>query len=198
MNTLFTALVLFSLSAPSFAADKNMGDKNDAEMMKAYKEYTTPGEQHKTLAKMVGKWKYTAKSWMSDGGKEETSTGTSNMKMIYGGRFLQQDVKGMAMGMPFEGMMLQGYDNASQKFTSVWVDNMGTGIMNGTGTFDATTQTLAATGKMSCPMKKNQMVDYRTEWKMVDKDTNVYSMYTPDMTSGKEYKNMEITYKRMK
>jgi len=33
------------------------------------------------------------------------------------------------MGMPFEGMGLDGYDNASKEYISIWIDNMGTGIM---------------------------------------------------------------------
>ena len=37
----------------------------------------------------------------------------------------------------------------------------------------------------------------RLEWKIVDNDTNLYTSYSkgPD---GKEFKGMEITYKRVK
>ena len=31
------------------------------------------------------------------------------------------------MGMPFNGLSLEGYDNAKKEFTSIWIDNMGTG-----------------------------------------------------------------------
>ncbi len=34
------------------------------------------------------------------------------------------------MGMPFEGMGIDGYDNLAKQYVSTWVDNMGTGIMN--------------------------------------------------------------------
>ena len=38
---------------------------------------------------------------------------------------------------------------------------------------------------------------YRTEWKIADNDNQTYTMYGkgPD---GKEFKNMEIVYKRVK
>ena len=51
--------------------------------------------------------------------------------------------------MPFEGMGIVGYDNLLKKFVSVWIDNMGTGLMPGTGTYDAATKTYTYTTVVS-------------------------------------------------
>jgi len=119
------------------------------------------------------------------------------MKMIMGGRFLQQTVKGKAMGRPFEGMGLLGYDNLKKKFQSIWLDNMGTGMAQGTGNYDSVAQTLHETGEFSCPTAKDKMMTYRAEWKMMDKNHQTYTMWTKD-ADGKEFISMEMDYKRVK
>ena len=39
-------------------------------------------------------------------------------------------------------MAVEGYDNVKKKFLASWIDNMGTGIMNLEGTYDAATKSL--------------------------------------------------------
>lgn len=194
---LFTILALVALSAPVFAADapKGEGDAKKQEMMKAWMKYSTPGEPHKVLAGMAGNWKYTSKWWESAKSKPEESKGTSTMKMILGGRFLQHDTKGMAMGVAFQGIGITGYDNLKEKYDTIWLDNMGTGIMRGTGSFDAATKTLKDKGEHSCPMSDDNTREYRSEWKITDKNNMTYSMYSDD-EDGDEFKMMEMVFKR--
>ena len=45
------------------------------------------------------------------------------------------------MGMPFQGMSTMAYDNGKKTFMSTWIDNMGTGILETEGTYDAGTKT---------------------------------------------------------
>ena len=44
-----------------------------------------------------------------------------------GGRYLHGMFKGTAMGQPFEGASVSGYDNTKKKYFNVWVDSMSTG-----------------------------------------------------------------------
>lgn len=64
---------------------------------------------------MAGSWIYTSKYWESEGAKPESSNGTAKLKMILGGRFMENDIKGKAMEMPFEGMGITGYNNVMGK-----------------------------------------------------------------------------------
>jgi len=57
----------------------------------------------------------------------------------------------MMMGMPFEGIGINGYDNLKKKFVSTWIDNMGTMIVMSTGTFDPATKTFTYMGEMDNP-----------------------------------------------
>ena len=214
MKAFTLALVLFALvptfiTAPARAAGKQAGDieaaaaaqkKQDAqkEMMKKYMEYATPGAPHATLKSMVGNWRYHTKMWEAEGAPAQESDGTSKMTMIMGGRYLQQNAKGKAMGMDFEGMGLIGYDNVQKQFQTTWIDSMSTGMMHGAGAYDDATKTLNDQGTFTCPMSQNPARTFRTEWKMTDKDHSVFSMFSPDLASGKEYKMMELAYTRTK
>ena len=168
----------------------------DADMMAKMKEYSTPNENHKLLNQFVGSWTYSMKWWMSPEGKADESTGTSEVKSIMGGRFIEQSVSGTSMNQPFEGRGIVGFDNLKKEFTSVWFDDMATGMMISGGQYDPATKTISEKGSMSCPIT-NGPRSYRTLIKLVDDNTHVYEMYLND-EKGKEFKTMEITYTRKK
>jgi hypothetical protein len=166
--------------------------KND-DMMAKWMAYSTPNENHKVLEQFVGNWDTTMKAWMPGSEAAQESTGTSSIEWILGGRFIQQKFSGTHMGQPFEGIGITGYDNQKQKYQSVWIDNMGTGMMNSTLNYDAATKTFAEEGSFSCPMKGGDLI-YRAVMTIKDADHYSYEMYTTD--EGKESKMMEIQYTR--
>jgi hypothetical protein len=77
------------------------------------------------------------------------------------------------------------------------MDNMSTGMFEGSGQYDAAGKAITQTGTFSCPFTGEKDMWYRSEWKIINKDKNVLSMYRkgPD---GKEFRSMEIVYKRTK
>lgn len=196
-STFLTALLIAAVNFSAGAAEtaKPM-DPKKAEMMKAWQEYATPSDAHKVLAGTVGNWKYTSKFWEAADATPEESKGTSKLKMILGGRFLQHETKGKAMGMPFEGLGITGYDNIKKKYDTLWMDTMGTGVMHGSGSFDAATSTLTDKGEFTCPLTKGKTREYRTEWKITDKKNMTFTMYGPGPEGGKEFKQMEMIFKR--
>ncbi len=190
--SLILSLASFSLSA---AEEKKIDPKN-AEVMAKMKEFSTPAEGHKVLAAMAGKWTFESRWWESATSKPHESKGSANFKMILGGRYLQQDHKGKAMGMSYEGMGLTGYDTLKKEYNTLWIDNMGTGFVLGKGNFDESSKTLTDKGAFTCPMEKDHSAEYRGEWKMVDKKNMTYLMYGKGMEGKEEFKMMEIVYKR--
>jgi hypothetical protein len=175
---------------------ENPASEHDQDaMMEKYKEFSTPNENHKVLDPLVGDWDYSIKWWMSPDAKPEESKGTSNIKWIMGGRFIEQKVEGTSMGQPFEGVGLIGYDNEKKQYQSIWIDNMGTGIMKGSGNYDSSTKTLTDQGKFSCPAEGEK--SYRGVLKMIDNDNFTYEWYMPG-PDGNEFRAMEIVYTRKK
>ncbi|MFN0118204.1 MAG: DUF1579 domain-containing protein [Elusimicrobiota bacterium] len=165
-------------------------------MMNAMK-HGSPSENHKMLEPLIGNWTAEVKGWMEPNGKVEESKGLAKNWWVLGGRFVQEEFKGDWAGQPFEGMGLIGYDNIRGQYESIWLDNFMTGMMKFSGKYDATTKTFSSDGDFSCPMTGEKNKWARTETKIIDNDNHVYLSYSkgPD---GKEFKNMEITYKRVK
>jgi hypothetical protein len=105
-------------------------------------------------------WTMKTSWWMAPGTEPTVSEATAVSEMILGGRYLSTKVSGSMMGMPFEGVSLEGYDNAAKLFMTTWIDNMGTGIMYMTGKWDDAAKQINYTGKTVDPMSGN-MIDVR-------------------------------------
>jgi hypothetical protein len=178
------------------AMDETQMSPEQQEMMGRMKEYSTPNENHQLLAKLAGQWTATVKMWMDPKGDPTVSEGTSNAKIILGGRFLHQDFKGSFMDQPFEGIGVWGYDNLAKKFKSIWYDNMATGIMIASGQYDAATQTITDEGTMSCPLTNGERW-MKSVTKIIDADNYTYKSYMKDVKTQEEYLSMEIIYKRV-
>jgi hypothetical protein len=122
------------------------------------------------------------------------SKGEAVCEMVLGGRFLREVVKSEFMGSPFEGIGYLGYDNAAKKYAMNWLDTAGTGIMTGVGDLSADNKTLNMTMTMTNPVTGKPEVSRSTST-MVDPTTmKMESFMTGE--DGKEFKAMEINYKR--
>jgi len=152
-----------------------------------------PGEGHAKLKGMEGNWDAAVKMYMSPGAPTE-SKATATRKSIMDGRFIVEDYSGDFMGMPFKGMGIFGYDNMQKKYVSTWLDNMGTGIMNSTGTVDATGKIFTYTGDSADPMT-GKMVKMTMVTTIIDDKKHTFVMNGPG-PDGKDAKMMEITYTR--
>lgn len=83
-------------------------------------------EHHEALGQTTGSYEVAGKMWMSPEGEAMPTTATSTRKSILGGRYLIEEYKSSFMGMPFEGVLVQGYDNLAQEHVSIWMDSMST------------------------------------------------------------------------
>lgn len=183
-------LLLFIIISGRLAAQVD-----SAAMMKSWMDYMTPGDMHAVLAKLDGEWTADISMWIAPGTEPTKTTGTCVNKMIMGGRYQQATNTADMMGMPFEGSGTTGYDNAKKLFVSTWIDNMGTGIIMMEGSWNATTKTISFKGKTIDPFTKKDM-KLRENFQIIDEDTHRMEMYGPDPATGKEYKTMEIIYRR--
>jgi hypothetical protein len=171
---------------------------DSATMMKNMMEYGTPGPMHQMLASWSGTWNGESTMWEYDGATPLKSTGTAVSTMIMEGKYQTSTHSGNMMGMPFEGMSIMGYDNATKQFTSTWVDNWSTGIMTMSGPWDASSKTLSMTGKMPDINRPGKECAFREVFKVIDDNNQVMEMYGPDPKTGKEFKMMEMKMTRKK
>ncbi len=179
---------ILTFSLLMFTTSLNAQDEMSADQ-KAWMDYMTPGPMHEMMAGSVGEWKSINTFWMDPAGEPMVSEGTVIFEMIMGGRYMKSTHKGMVMGMPFTGMMLQAYDNATREFIAIWIDNLGTGMSVSKGTYDEGTKTLKSTGTMIDPMSGKE-VYYRQTVQLIDDNHQVVEMFM--LEDGKEFKNMVI------
>jgi hypothetical protein len=197
-SLLALSLSLLAVCGAAFAQDKakeqpmGMGQADMEAMMKSM----APGEHQKQLARMAGDWTFTNKAWMAPGQPPVEASGTMHADVLMGGRYVEHHWKGNFMNMPFEGRGTEAYDNITKQYVNTWIDNMGTGIMNSTGTCDEGGKKCTYSGLTSDPMAGKQ-VTMRSVITWLDGDTFTNEMYGND-PSGKEMKMMEITARRKK
>jgi len=174
------------------AGEKKPEGKMD-QAMEVYRKLGTPGAPHKLLAGMAGSWTCRTLTWMGPDSPPMEWTGSSEQKMILGGRFLLQEFAGEMMGSPYNGIGFAGYDNHTRKYVSTWMDSMSTGIMVFEGTAGADGKTISQTARYDDPVRGP--MQWRSVTRIVDGKTVLFEMYSTGK-GGKEEKMMEITYTR--
>lgn len=175
-------------------SSQNAGtDQKD--MMARMQDYATPGESHKALNALIGSWDHTVEFWMDPASPPEKSTGKSEIKWTMGNRFVEHTAVGKSMGQPFQGKGIIGYDKANKQYRTIWYDNMGTGMISGTGSYDSSKKVLTETGTASCPIYGT--VNYRGVTTLVDPKHFRYEMFVT-APEQQEVKVMNIEYTKRK
>ena len=199
---LAVGILFLSSSIVGFAADEKPMMANEKApspeqqaMMARMQEYSATNEHHDFLKSLAGSWKANVKFWMDPNGQPEESMGTSEAKMILNDHFLEQNYVGTAMGKPFEGRGIYGYDNMRKEYTGIWFDSMATGIMLSAGQYDAATKMMKDEGSMSCPITNETHRWYRSVTGIIDADHYTYETFMKDK-DGKEFRSMLISYTR--
>ncbi len=202
-NVLFAAVVVVALLAGLVIGAAMKGEKPkepemDPEMAKAmemYAKLAAPGEPHEELARFDGEWDVVSKFWMAPGQEPMASTGASKNKMILGGRYSLQKYESTFMGKPFNGLGITGYDNVTKEYQSVWMDDMSTAIMFGTGK-ELEDGSVEIVMKYTDPMDgKDKAMRSVSRW--LEDGSTVFEMFGPG-PDGKEYKTMEMVYSQKK
>jgi hypothetical protein len=191
--TLFT-LCLLLMSPMSFAQEKKEEPPMDPQaMMELYKKLAKPGEPHELFASLTGSWTTKTKEWMDPEKPPVESTGSAEMKMLLGGRFLQQEFTGDMMGKPYSGIGISGYDNILKRYVSIWIDTMSTDIFTMAGTASADGRTITLNGQHAEP--GGGYMTHRAVWNIISNVRQTFIMYGKHH-GGKEQKMLEIVYTR--
>jgi len=176
------------------AAGADMPDP--AKMMETMMKLGTPGPQHERLKALAGKWDAEVTVQMMPGMPEEKSKGTEVDEVLWEGRYLETSFTGDFNGMPFKGHGLWGYDNAKQKYISLWIDSMSTMVMSAEGTPDESGKIITVKCDTTCPMTGKPMA-VRAVLTLNDPDHHTYESFA-SLDGGPEHKSMTIKYSRAK
>jgi hypothetical protein len=160
------------------------------------KKLATPGENHKRLGALVGKWKLTVKWRNTPDARWADSTGTAGYKWILGGRFLTEQFKYDMAGESMEWLGIYGYDNFQKKYTAVWVDNQGTNTEFAEGKYDPKGKVFSYAGEQDDPATNGKR---KFKWVITveGQDKVRFDSYDQD-SRGKFFKNTEVVASRQR
>jgi hypothetical protein len=194
INVMLIVILGLLLVVPSLADDQKKDDEQQ-KMMAVWMAYATPGEGHKFLEKQVGEWEVVSKMWEKPGQEPTVTKGPAVGKMILGGRYLKISYSGTVMGMPFEGLCLYAYENHLKKYLSIWLDNMGTGIMSSIGTLDESGMVLTEYAEVN-NIFTGAKEKAKTVITFINADKFLMEMYMVGPEG--EFKSLEVTHIRKK
>ena len=181
-----------SVSAQQEADMPDMTPEMETEMM-AWMQLAQPGEHHKHLAPFVGSWKGDVTMWMGPGAEPMKEQSLAEVEWIMGGRYLQWKQTGEFGGMPYESLVIEGYNNGDKRYEAMGMDNFGTLILFFTGSCSDDGKSRKMKSRFSDPIAGG-FIDYRTEYRWVDDDHFTFTSY---MNKGDgEFKNSEISFER--
>ena len=187
--------ILVIRALPSIVGDQEMSPQ-DKKMMEQTMKYGTPGKSHELLKKYVGDWDVEMTMWSMSGGQPQKSRGTMKGQLIFDGRYLKSEFEGMMGGMASKGIEIIGYDLFKNKYTSFWIDSMGTGFMITSGTLNAAGNILTETGASPDPMTDGKtMQKFKNVTTFLGDGKYKFEMFMV-MPDGKEMKGMELVFTR--
>jgi hypothetical protein len=187
-----TLMAVVALNPIAYASDKV--DPKMEEMMKKMEAAGTPGAAHKALDPLVGDWEAEVKMWMAPDAPPTVTKATAKSTWVMKGRFVQQEFNGEFMGKPFRGLSLTGYDNAKQKYNSVWIDDMNTTMFTSEGEGTDGNKVITLEGSYDCAMTGEKNKASRQVYRIISRDKHIFEMHDP--SKGANSKTMEITYTR--
>jgi len=173
----------------------NKPEMDQEKMMELWAKANAPGEFHAHLGAMIGHWNFKSKFRPAAEAPWSESTGTSEIRWTMGERFIIESVRGEMNGAPWEGMGITGYDNTKQKYTSLWLDSMSTGIMTSLGTVDDSHKVFTFTGTYDDPITGQKDKPSKTILRIINENKHVTEMYERD-EKGEWYMNLEVVYTR--
>lgn len=156
-------------------------------------EFITPNENHELLRFLEGNWTATIAFRATAQIPISTSQATVESRMILGGRYLERILKGTNDNL--EVHIVSGHDNFRDEYTSIWFDNMCTGMITSSGTYDPATKTISEEGSMSSPTTDQAHRWFRSTTRIINLDHYVFEMFKRD-EEGDEFSTMTIEYAR--
>ena len=187
---LFAIVITLVFLTPCFAQE------DSAAQMEMIEKLMKPGEFHELLKNFLGTWTADVKMWMDPNAPPIVSKGQATFNLIFDGRYIDGEYLGEFMGAPFKGKSIIGYDNVKKEFFSIWIDNSSTGHYTSTGKYDLNTKKYHFRASTFDPYT-GQTMEMREEAYFASKDEYISVTYAKPK-DGKEFKNMEMKYTRIK
>ncbi len=191
-------LMIAALAWPGSLAAQERTAEEKQKIQQRQMEASIPGPEHERLATMQGTWDVETRIWSEPDAEPIVARGTTEAKMVLGGRFLVQTGMYSAPAPPIELMAVMGFDRRSNEYTLVGFDTSGTYWVSGQGPANTAGDEAVLAGVDHDPISgADQVYDFVLRW--VDDDTFVTQVVFKDeihTRGGPPFKMVETTSRR--
>jgi len=116
-------LIVIAAVAGAFALGHAFAQEGEKKMQWNPPEWMKKSKEHEKLAESTGTFDVKMELFMEPGKPPMVVEGSATRTSIKNGFWIREDFKCSWMGHPFEGTLIQGYDNFRKQHVHVWFDN---------------------------------------------------------------------------
>lgn len=194
-NLLPLALAALLFAPAAFAEQDPRAEEARLAAREAFEQAISPGEPHRYLARMEGRWTFTTTLWPAPSAPAVEYGGEAEKSMILGGRYLQEDMRGEIEDQSFIGRGVTGFDNLSGEFVNTWMDTLGTTIVVTRGGWLEEGESHELRGELRYPGVE-EPVPIRTVTRIVDDDHHVFEYYVTPPGAQEEVRQLRTEFVR--
>ena len=150
------------------------------------------GPEHARLTAMAGTWDVELTFWFKPGGPGLTTKGTSTIRTLLGGLFIEEKIEGTLNGAPFTTLAWTGYNTDSHKYEATRIASTNSIRIAETGIYDEKTKQFEL--KADDPLAGDTW-HQRTVIQPASADAMIATSYL-SFGAVPEWKGVEIRYTR--
>jgi len=160
--------------------------------MTAVAQTKTPDPEHARLLAMVGTWDVEVTFLLQPGTAPIVTKGTSTIRPLFDGLFVEEKIEGSLMGMPFTTLAWTGFNTTTHQYEATRIASTNSIRIAETGTFDEKTRQLELKADYTL---SGDTWHQRTVIQPTSADTMIAASYLSFGTVP-EWKSVEIKYTR--
>jgi hypothetical protein len=96
--------------------------------------------EHARLTAMAGTWEVAMTFWLRPGGAGVPTTGTSTIRPLFDGRFIEEKIEGTLNGMPFTTLAWTGFNPDTRQYEATRISSTNLARIAETGSYDERTK----------------------------------------------------------
>jgi hypothetical protein len=158
-----------------------------------YRTATGPGTEHRSLEPLVGSWSLET-TWRVAGQEPVRAKGTSENRLVLGGRFLLCEASSGEGDARIEAMSVYGFDARRKQFFAVMLDNLHTYPLQPTGNYEPATRSFVFSGKERDEVTGAAFA-YRLLLRVESADRHTVELFV-DVPGGVPLKVLDAVYTR--
>ena len=151
-----------------------------------------PGPEHTRLTAMSGTWDVEMTLWPRPGGPGLTSKGTSTIRSLLDGLFIEERIEGALNGAPFTTLAWTGFNTATRQYEATRISTTNTARIAESGGYDEKTNQFEL--KADYPLG-GETWHQRTVIRPLSAEAMVATSYL-SFGAVPEWKGVEIKYTR--